>query len=73
MADERELERIWDGILSRNRKTIRDSFKALSEEDQATVIAHLKRMATEDGWQEAQRTSAQAALDVLLPKRRRHG
>ena len=73
MANERELERIWDGILSRNRKAIRDSFKALSEEDQATVMAHLKRMATEDGWQESQRTSAQAALDVLLPKRRRHG
>ena len=73
MADERELERIWNGILSRNRKTIRDTFKALSEEDQATVMAHLKRMATEDGWQESQRTSAQVALDVLLPKRRRHG
>ena len=73
MANERELERIWDGILSRNRKTIRDSFKALSEGNQATVMAHLTRMATEDGWQEAQRNSAQAALDALQPKRRRHG
>jgi hypothetical protein len=37
----------------------------LNPAEQAAVHAHLTRMATEAGWSEPQRASAQAALDAL--------
>jgi hypothetical protein len=59
------LEVIWDDILSRRPARIRRRFDLLDNASQREVIEHLKRMTSEDGWQEAQVASAQAALAAL--------
>ena len=59
------LELLWDEILSRQPDTIRSAFSRLDPGDQQAVLAHLKRMASEDGWQAEQRTSATVAMQVL--------
>jgi hypothetical protein len=59
------LELLWDEILSRQPDTIRSAFSTLDPGDQQAVLAHLKRMASEDGWQAEQRTSATVAMQVL--------
>jgi hypothetical protein len=58
-------ETIWAWLLSRKPATARAAWKQLTREEQVAVYAHLQRMATEDGWSEPQRASAQAALDIL--------
>ena len=58
-------ETVWAGLLSREPATVRVAWKQLTREEQVAVSAHLQRMATEDGWSEPQRASAQAALDTL--------
>ena len=59
------LERIWDGILSEDENKILDTFQELSKADKDTVIKHLKKMTTEEGWLPVQIKSASKALDVL--------
>lgn len=59
------LEEIWDDILSRRPALIRRRFSKLDNASQNEVMTHLKRMVSEDGWQEVQIKSAQAALEVL--------
>ena len=59
------LEKIWDGLLSRDPARIRAVFVSLSPSDQSNIFAHLQRMATEDGWLMEQRKSAQFALETL--------
>ncbi|HVN54065.1 MAG TPA: hypothetical protein VMT46_07015 [Anaerolineaceae bacterium] len=63
-------ESFWDNLLSRDRARIEAAFQKLDPESQKAVLAHLKRMATEEGWHPLQRDSAQAALDVLFPSTR---
>lgn len=58
-------ETLWANILSRDPDTIRTAWEDLDADEQTAVRAHLERMATEDGWTEPQRISAQAALDTL--------
>jgi hypothetical protein len=58
-------ELFWANILSRDPVTIRAAWSDLNVDEQSTVYAHLQRMATEKGWSEPQRISAQAALDTL--------
>lgn len=64
------LEKIWDDILSRRPARIRRRFDLLDEASRLEVLQHLKRMTTEDGWQEAQVASAQAALAALTENNR---
>ncbi len=59
------LEEIWDDILSRRPALIQRRFSMLDKASQNEVMTHLKRMVSEDGWQEVQIISAQAALAVL--------
>jgi hypothetical protein len=59
------LENLWDSLLSRETHLIRAAYASLTEDEQAAVLAHLQRMAVEDGWHPQQRLSAQAALDAL--------
>ncbi len=59
------LEEIWDDILSRRPARIRRRFNLLDEASRQEVIQHLKKMTTEEGWQEVQVASAQAALAAL--------
>lgn len=56
---------LWSEILSREPQRIRKVFKTLNSEEKITVRVHLIRMTTEEGWHEAQITSAKAALDAL--------
>jgi hypothetical protein len=61
------LEFFWAEMLSRETKRVRTALYSLEDENErAAVILHLRRMATEDGWSESQRLSAQAALDALV-------
>ena len=64
-AAENWLASVWDGILSRQPERIRQTYAALDASSQAEVLAHLKRMTSEDGWHPAQVESAQAAMEVL--------
>lgn len=61
----RNLEVIWDNLLSRDEKLVRVTFEKLSEQEQAVILDHLKRMAEETGWHAEQRISAGYALKAL--------
>ncbi len=61
-----DLENFWSSLLSRNPVRIRQVWEDLDAEEQAAITMHLQHMATEEGWSEPQRISAQAALDALL-------
>ena len=58
-------ERFWAEILSADSERIHRAFDCLAPDEAQRVRAHLQRMATEDGWQPAQRERAQAALRAL--------
>ena len=57
-----DLGQFWAEVLSQDPDRVRAAFKALPEVDAAGVVEHLRRMATEDGWQDGQRQGARAAL-----------
>ncbi len=59
------LEEIWDDILSRRPARIRRRFNLLDDASRQEVMQHLKKMTTEDGWQDVQVESAQTALAAL--------
>lgn len=59
------LEQLWDELLSRQPETIKSAFSALDPGDQQAVLSHLQCMASEDGWQAEQRSSARVAMQVL--------
>jgi uncharacterized protein YehS (DUF1456 family) len=65
------LEEIWDDILSRRPARIRRRFNLLDESSRQEVLNHLKKMTTEEGWQDVQVESAQAALNALATESRR--
>jgi hypothetical protein len=62
---EKSLEDLWDRLLSRDHQQIHAAFDSLTLSERNAVLAHLKRMAEETGWQADQRASALAALQVL--------
>jgi len=63
--DEQDLEIIWDALLSREAERVRTSYSSLSSQEQQGVLAHLRRMATEEGWHPEQRKSALTALEAI--------
>jgi hypothetical protein len=63
--DDFRSEDLWDGLLSRQPRLICTVYNSLAPAEQKAVIAHLQRMAIEDGWHPEQRLSAQAALNAL--------
>ena len=60
-----DLENLWDRLLSRHPRQVRLAFESLSPDQQAVVLAHLRRMSSEDGWHPEQQRSAKAALKAL--------
>jgi hypothetical protein len=62
----KNLEKLWNQILSRDEILIREAFSGLDDAEREAVINHLKRMSTEEDWHQEQRTSAQAAIKTLL-------
>jgi NADH:ubiquinone oxidoreductase subunit E len=60
------LEQFWQEVLSRDKDRVQAAINALDDnEERAAVVDHLKKMATEEGWSEPQRVSAQEALKAL--------
>lgn len=60
------LEQFWGEVLSRDPQRIVAAMDSLEDaEEREAIIAHLRRMATEEGWLEPQRISAEAALTAL--------
>ncbi len=55
----------WDALLSREPERIRRVFQPLDQAARKSVIGHLRRMATEEGWHPEQRLSALAAIDAV--------
>jgi hypothetical protein len=62
----KQLEMLWEDLLSRQPAPIKAAFASLDPSDQKAVLVHLQRMVNEPGWQPEQRLSAKTALDVLL-------
>jgi hypothetical protein len=62
------LESFWGELLSKDPTRIRAALDSLGQEEQSTVLDHLRRMATQDGWSEGQRLGAEAALRVIEGK-----
>lgn len=58
-------EIFWSQLLSRKAAQTREAWQSINAEEKSAVLAHLKRMVSEEGWSEPQRISAQAALDVI--------
>jgi aminodeoxyfutalosine deaminase len=58
----------WANMLSGESGQILSVWNELDPSERTVVHAHLTRMATEAGWSEPQRKSAQAALDVLADR-----
>lgn len=65
MATQIDLDTLWGNLLSRQPELIRAAFETLGATEQQSVLAHLDRMDSETGWHTEQRSSAQAALQVL--------
>ncbi len=59
------LQNFWDGILSSEPELIQQTYASLDPATRAAVLAHLRRMISEDGWHPAQQASAQAALNAI--------
>ena len=59
------LEQVWNGILSEDEGQIIETFRALSDIDRQTVVDHLQKMCTEEGWHPAQIRSASTALNII--------
>jgi hypothetical protein len=60
-----EPEDFWADILSADPKRVRRTFDRMQADEAVRVRAHLRRMATEDGWQPMQRDNARAALRAI--------
>ena len=59
------FELFWTEILSREAERVLSAYAPLAEDEKAHVIAHLKEMASGDGWHPEQVISASAALEAL--------
>ncbi len=62
---ERDLEELWEALLSGETARIREAWQTLSLEEQVAVRLHLQHMTVEEGWLDVQRASALAALLAL--------
>lgn len=66
MTDFLHQEKTWEQLLSREPEMVKETFAALDEESQQTVITHLKEMAKGSGWHPEQVKSATVALKAIL-------
>ncbi|HEY5573318.1 MAG TPA: hypothetical protein VIK64_09935 [Anaerolineales bacterium] len=62
------LEEFWEYLLSGEPERVQVAIEDLDETQKPAVIAHLRRMASEAGWQPGQRDSARAALEIITTK-----
>jgi hypothetical protein len=55
-------ESFWSEILSEDPARVPGALRVLGETERQAALAHLRRMAEEEGWSEAQSRRARAAL-----------
>jgi hypothetical protein len=58
-------EALWESILSRDTSRILETWNQLNPEERTSLLAHLERMVSEDGWHTEQVSSARCALDAI--------
>lgn len=59
------LDEFWESILSGDPVRVRDAWGDMTDDEARAVLAHLRRMVSEDGWAEAQRQAAITALRLI--------
>jgi hypothetical protein len=59
------LEQIWSALLSSDPARIRHVWSELTDDESLAVLAHLRRMRDEPGWDPTQRDAAAQALAIL--------
>jgi len=59
------IDELWEHLLSEDSAKIRKAWTELKDEEASAVLAHLRRMATEEGWAEAQKQAAATALTMI--------
>jgi ParB-like chromosome segregation protein Spo0J len=59
------LAEFWEEMLSEEEVAVRRAWARLSPQERPRVLAHLRAMAEEEGWQLSQRKAAQGALRFL--------
>jgi hypothetical protein len=57
-------ESFWSEMLSEDPARILGALRGMGEAERQAALAHLRRMAEEDGWSEAQSRRARAALAI---------
>jgi len=60
-----ELDQMWEALLSGDPARIRRVWRDLTDDESLAVLAHLKRMRDEPGWDPAQRDAAALAVNIL--------
>ena len=61
----KNIDDIWEQLLSRDAKSIRALFSTLSADEKLATQVHLKKMAYETGWHPEQKKSALKAFLVI--------
>lgn len=59
------LAEFWKEMLSGEESVVRRAWDRLSPQEQPYVLAHLRAMANQEGWQLTQRQAARGALRFL--------
>ncbi len=57
-------ESFWSEILSEDPARVLGALRGMGEAERQAALAHLRRMAEEDGWSEAQSRRARVALSI---------
>ena len=60
-----DLDTLWEALLSSDPARIRHVWRDLTDDETLAVLAHLRRMRDEDGWDSVQREAATLALTVI--------
>jgi hypothetical protein len=60
-------EDFWAEVLSADPDRIREALHRLPGPERASVLEHLRRMASDPGWQPGQPSRARAALEAIEP------
>ncbi len=59
------IDELWEHLLSEDAAKIRKAWTELKDDEASAVLAHLRRMATEDGWAEVQKQAASEAIKII--------
>jgi hypothetical protein len=60
-----DIDELWEELLSGDAARVRRAWHDLTDDEAEAVLAHLRRMSSEDGWQPGQRQAAAAALRAI--------